>query len=203
MMFAAMTATLRSPIPPPTESDSCTPTIALLRGINVGGKNKLPMKDLAALFAAVGCTSVRTYIQSGNVVFRAPTGAASTLGPHIADAIHARFGLRVPVILRTGDEMQRLAAANPFLRAGLPEALLHVYFLADLPTPSAVKALDPDRSPGDTFVVSGRQIYLHLPNGVARTRLTNLYFDKALATTSTLRNWKTCTLLASMAADLP
>jgi len=68
---------------------------------------------------------------------------------------------------------------------------LNVYFLADMPDPAAVKSLDPERSPGDTFVVKGREVFLHLPNGMARTKLTNAYFDSKLKTVSTARNWKT------------
>ena len=193
-----MTATSTSSTP--SKSNSTPIHVALLRGINVGGNNKVPMKDLAALFATLGCTDIQTYVQSGNVIFRAPaTGPVTTgLASHIAAAIETRFALRIPVILRTQAEMHRILTANPFVNAGIDPALLHVYFLADQPTPAALRSLNPDRSPGDTFVVSGREIYLHLPTGVARTKLTNLYFDKALTTTSTLRNWRTCTTLATL-----
>jgi uncharacterized protein (DUF1697 family) len=125
--------------------------VALLRGVNVGGKNKLPMKELAELFEVAGCSDVATYIQSGNVIFCAKT----------------------------------------VLRAGAEPGMLHVVFLADEPTRAAIGALDPKRSPGDEFVVRGREIYLRCPNGMGRSKLTNAYFDSKLSTTSTLRNWRT------------
>lgn len=174
--------------------------VALLRGINVGGKNKLPMRSLVTIFEAAGCLDVRTYIQSGNVVFRAGSTDVSGLAAAVSAAIASEFGIKVPVIPRSAAEMAAVATANPFIDAGVAEEMLHVYFLADAPSGGAVAKLDPTRSPGDTFVVVGREIHLHLPNGVARTRLTNAYFDKALGTVSTLRNWRTVKLLAAMAA---
>ncbi len=165
--------------------------VALLRGINVGGKNKLPMADLVSLFSEAGCTDVCTYVQSGNVVFRALAAALPKLPGLLARRIEERFGLQVPVVLRSAEQFRRVVAENPFLEAGADPARLHVAFLADLPTRSRAAALDAERSPGDAFELRGRELYLHLPNGVARTRLTNAYFDTVLATTSTLRNWRT------------
>jgi uncharacterized protein (DUF1697 family) len=165
--------------------------VALLRGVNVGGKNLLPMKDLAGIFAEAGCKDVRTYIQSGNVIFSAPASALKGLPGLITDRIAKRFGYRVPVILRTAQQLARTLSDNPFLRAGEAEKTLHVYFLADLPDARAVGDLDIDRSPPDSFRVSDREIYLHVPNGMGRTKLTNAYFDSKLSTTSTARNWAT------------
>src|SRR5262249_23704371 len=91
---------------------------APLRGINVGGKNMLPMKDLAAIFAAAGCKDVETYIQSGNVVFGAASATAARLPDAVAAAIAKRFGLRVPVVLRDANEMSKVAAKHPLLERG-------------------------------------------------------------------------------------
>jgi uncharacterized protein (DUF1697 family) len=172
--------------------------VALMRGINVGGKNKLPMKDLAEMFAGAGCRDVRTYIQSGNVVFTAPRGVATKLPGLVAARIAERFGYRTPVVLRTADELRDAVANNPFLAAGAAEETLHVMFLADTPSARAVGDLDPQRSPGDVFVVRGRDVYLRLPKGVADTKLSNAYFDSKLATVSTGRNWRTVTKLLEM-----
>jgi uncharacterized protein (DUF1697 family) len=169
--------------------------LALLRGINVGGKNKLPMKDLVEIFVAAGCRGVRTYIQSGNVIFRADPDEKLRLPGLITAEIARRFGYSVPVVLRTTDEIAGVLTNNPFLIAGASEDELHVLFLADLPAKRCVEGLDPERSPPDAFAVSGREVYLRLPNGVARTKLTNAYFDSKLATTSTGRNWRTVTKL--------
>ena len=175
--------------------------VALLRGINVGGKNKLPMKDLAAVFRDAGCVSVQTYIQSGNVVFQAPPESAAGLPATLAAQITARFSLRVPVLLRTAEQLESVFQNNPFLAQGLPEDTLHVMFLAGLPAPEQVAALHSQRSAPDAFIVQGRDIYLHLPNGVADTKLTNAYFDAKLATVSTSRNWKTVTKLLELTSE--
>jgi uncharacterized protein (DUF1697 family) len=172
--------------------------VALLRGINVGGKNKLPMKDLVEIFAESGCENPRSFIQSGNVVFEATPGVAAGVSGLIAARIADRFGYRTPVVLRTAEELAAVLAHNPFLAAGIAEEELHVYFLQDRPDPRRLEQLDPDRSPPDGFAVHGREVYLRLPNGMARTKLTNAYFDSKLATTSTARNWRTITKLVEL-----
>ena len=172
--------------------------VALLRGINVGGKNKLPMAKLVEIFSEAGCSDVRTYIQSGNVVFAASVKTVKRLPSLIAEAIAARFGLRVPVVLRSSEELRDVARSNPFLRSGHDAESLHVAFLADAPARRSSAALDHARSPGDSFELRGRELYLHLPNGVARTKLTNAYFDGTLETTSTVRNWRTVLKLLEM-----
>jgi uncharacterized protein (DUF1697 family) len=173
--------------------------VALLRGINVGGKNKVPMADLSEVFEEAGCTSVRTYIQSGNVVFEAPRGGAGKLAAALAARIARRFGFEVPVVLRTADELEQVVRGNPFLEGGTAAEALHVAFLADRPTPAGVARLDAGRSPPDSFRVVGSEIYLHLPNGVARSKLTNAYFDSRLSTTTTVRNWRTVLKLLEVA----
>jgi uncharacterized protein (DUF1697 family) len=173
--------------------------VALLRGINVGGKNKLPMLELARLFEEAGATDVRTYIQSGNVIFRAPEKVAPRLPSAVSQQISTRFGLRVPVVLRSAEELRLVPERNPFLKRGADPDALHVMFLADRPEPARVLALDAKRSPPDELAVREREIYLRLPNGVARSKLTNDYFDRALATTSTGRNWRTVLKLIELA----
>jgi len=174
--------------------------VALLRGINVGGKNKLPMTTLANLFTVEGATDVTTFIQSGNVVFDAPKKLADTLAGRIERRIEKELSLRVPVVLRSAVEIAAVVARNPFLAAGHDPDALHVMFLAAQPTPAQARALDPSRSPGDELALVGRDLYLRLPNGVARTKLTNAYVDKALATVSTVRNWRTVLKLVELAA---
>ena len=173
--------------------------VALLRGINVGGKNMLPMKDLAAMFTNAGCASVSTYIQSGNVVFEASPALSRRIPTLIERAISDRFGYQVPVVTRSGAELGKIVRANPFLEAGANIGTLHVAFLADSPAQAKIKALDPNRSPPDEFAVRGREIYLQCPNGYGRTKLTNGYFDSKLATTSTVRNWRTVVKLLELA----
>lgn len=170
--------------------------IALLRGINVGGKGKLPMKELAAIFTAVGAASVRTYIQSGNVVFE--SAAPEAVVEAVTKQIAAKFGYPGRIVVRSAVELRGAYGANPFEKTGAPVESLHVYFLADVPAAAAAKSLDPERSLGDSFAVVGREIYLHLPQGMARTKLTNTYFDTKLKTVSTARNWNTVGKLVAM-----
>ncbi|MFN7971216.1 MAG: DUF1697 domain-containing protein [Acidobacteriota bacterium] len=173
--------------------------VALLRGVNVGGKNRLPMKDLAAIFADAGCRSVTTYIQSGNAIFDAPAVVARGLPAAISRRIERRFGIRVPVVMRTAAELGAVTRNNPFVAAGADPSLLHVAFLADLPASRDIAVLDPDRSPPDELSVDGREIYLRLPNGVAKTKFSNAYFDAKLRTTSTWRSWRTVLELHALA----
>jgi len=173
--------------------------VALLRGINVGGKHSLPMKQLAAMFAAAGCSGVRTYIQSGNVVFAASPALAARIPALVTASIKGQFGFDAPITIRSADELKAIAKGNPFLRAGADPAALHIAFLADRPGKNAIASLDPHRSPPDKFVVRGREIYLHCPNGMGRSKLTNQYFDSRLATTSTARNWRTVLTLIELA----
>lgn len=177
-----------------------TVNIALLRGINVGGRNKLPMKELAAMFRDAGCDDVQTYIQSGNVLFRAEPALAGDIPSLISTAILSRFGYRVPVVTRTRRQFEEIVQANPFAEAGAEADKLLVLFLADLPDAANVEALDPNRSPGDEFVVLGGEVYLHCPNGFARSKLTNSYFDSSLSTVSTGRNWRTVHRLLELAS---
>ena len=165
--------------------------VALLRGINVGGKNIVPMPELTALFSAAGCSDVRSYIQSGNVVFRADRALTKRLPALMAAQIATRFGCDVPVILRTRAELAAVARGNPFLAPEVDAATLLVMFLAEAPAARSIAALDPERSPPDEFVVRGREIFLRCPNGFGRSKLSNQYFDSKLATTSTARNWRT------------
>ena len=146
--------------------------VALLRGINMGGRNLLPMMDLARLFEEAGCAGVRTYIQSGNVLFTASRARAEKLPGLIASGIADRFGYRIPVLLRTAAELGETIRQNPYVQAGAPEKWLHVLFLASQPDAQRVAALDPLRSPTDAYAVRGREIYLQCPNGVGNTKLT-------------------------------
>jgi uncharacterized protein (DUF1697 family) len=177
--------------------------VALLRGINVGGRRSLPMKLLAEIFVEAGCSDVRTYIQSGNVVFRAPAALAAKLPSVVPKAIAKAVGFDVPVVVRSAAELRALVNKNPFLRAGCDPSFCHLMFLANAPESARAKKLDANRSSPDELAVVGRDVFLKLPNGVARSKLTNAYFDASLATVSTLRNWRTVLTLLEMAEAPP
>jgi uncharacterized protein (DUF1697 family) len=175
--------------------------IALLRGVNVGGNNGLPMKDLAAMFVAAGCENVRTYIQSGNVVCTASAALAKKLPALIECAITAHAGHSIPIVMRSAVELQKAVHANPFLARGVDASSLHLGFLVDAPNKARIATLDPARSPPDEFRVHGREVYFHFPAGLGKSKLTSAYFDSKLGTTLTIRNWRTVLKLLEMAAE--
>jgi len=185
------------PSPPsrPAPAGRVTRHVALLRGLNVGGKNRLAMADLKATFEAAGAARVETFQAAGNVLFDAPAARASAIGAAV-DAALARRGLGATVVLRTAAELAVAAADHPFLPLGAEPERCYVAFLARTPTAAAVASLDPGRSPPDAFEARGREIYLWLPNGAAKTRITNAWLDARLATLSTVRGWPTVLALA-------
>jgi uncharacterized protein (DUF1697 family) len=172
--------------------------VALLRGINVGGRAMIPMPELKSLLASMGLADVSTYIQSGNVVFSSPTRDAPALAGAIEERIAEAFGVSTTVLLRTPAELAEIAGSNPFLGREADLTKLHVVFLSASPAAGAVGELDPERSPPDEFSVRGREIYLHLPNGAGRSKLTVDYFEKRLGVRATARNWKTLTKLIEL-----
>ncbi len=175
--------------------------VALMRGINVGGKNKLPMADLVAAFERAGATDVKTYIQSGNVIFRATPVVAKSISATVHAEVQKRHAINSPVIIRTAGELASVTSRNPYPDAVSEPKTLHVFFLANAPKAAATARLDPERSPGDRFVVDDKDIFAHCPNGMARTKLTNAYFDRTLDTVSTGRNWNTVLKLQALAAE--
>jgi uncharacterized protein (DUF1697 family) len=174
--------------------------VALLRGVNVGGARPLPMAALRALFAEAGAKSVESLIQSGNVVFAATEASAPQIVAEVGARIRQEFGFAAPMVLRDTTAWKTLIDGNPFLGDGAHPDTLHALCLSETPSRDALARLDPSRSPGDEFEVRGRDIYLRLPSGVARTKLTNAWFDTKLRVTSTLRNWRTVMKLGELLA---
>ena len=168
---------------------------ALLRGINLGGTNKLPMRDLEGLFGSLGHEQVATYIQSGNVVFRSAGSDAKRVAAAIESAVAEQFGLDVRVFLRTHAELEAVRSGCPY------DDAVHVVFLDRAPSSADVKALDPNRSPGDSFDVVGPEIYLNLPTGAGRTKLTLNWFERRLGIAGTQRNWNTLLKLIAMTGE--
>ena len=170
--------------------------VVLLRAVNVGGTAKLPMAELRRLLEGVGCADVRTYVQSGNAVVRAPARLADALPTRLGDAIERALGFRPAVIVRSAQAWRDIAAAHPFEAEGVEPKLLHVAFLDA--APAAGRALDPARSPGDRALVRGEEVFLHYPSGSGRSKLDNAYLERALGVASTMRNWRTVGALAAM-----
>jgi uncharacterized protein (DUF1697 family) len=173
--------------------------VALLRGINVGGKNTVPMTALRTELAEFGLEDIVTYIQSGNVIFRTPARSKDDIAAGIEQRIAKAYGVSVAVILRTPAELTGIVKNNPFLNGKADLSKLHVVFLDRPPAAGAVAKLDPERSPPDEFSARAREIYLHLPNGSARTKLTIDYFERRLGVRATARNWNTLLKLIALA----
>jgi uncharacterized protein (DUF1697 family) len=133
--------------------------VALIRGINVGGRNKISMAELTSVFESLGHEDVATFIQSGNVVFRSGSDDEAAIARRIEKQLADDFGLDVSVLLRTPSELSQVAGSNPFLAGETDLSRLHVLFLDILPAASAVAGLDPSRSAPDRFSVHGREIY--------------------------------------------
>ncbi len=186
-------------VPLPTPDSPRSTHVALLRGINLGGKNTVPMAELRRYAEEAGGANVRTYVQSGNLVFTAQH--AEPIAAAITARIEENLGLTIPVVLVTADELRDIAAANPYLREGVPEKELHLILLSETPAPDRVVKLDPDRSPPDRYTVAGRAIYHCAPNGLARSKLTNAYLDRTLGVISTSRNWRTIGSLLALCAE--
>jgi uncharacterized protein (DUF1697 family) len=175
--------------------------VALLRGINLLGHRRISMPALEAIFTSSGAKNVRSYIQSGNIIFDAPAGALKKIAAHVENEVNDGHGFRCIFNSRNAAEMAAIVAANPFRKKVCDGKTLHVVFLADAPSADKIARLDPNRSLGDEFRVTGREVYLYLPNGMARTKLSNQWLDSKLKTMSTVRNWNTVNKLAEMMAE--
>jgi uncharacterized protein (DUF1697 family) len=169
---------------------------ALLRGINLGKRNRIAMADLRALFERLGHRSVATHVQSGNVVFEATGATAARLAASVHDEIQASVGLDVGVILRSAAELARIVRDNPFGDADRSQ--LYVTLLAERPKPKAVAELATRTYEPDEYRVVGREVYLHCPNGYGRSKLSNELLERRLGVGATTRNWRTMTTLAEM-----
>jgi uncharacterized protein (DUF1697 family) len=171
--------------------------VALLRGVNVGGHHRMPMAELRGALAAAGFADVRTYIQSGNVVFDRPgTGVASTdesaIAAEVAAIIDVTFGWSVPVLVRRFDDIERIAASHPAAGGDVPAKWLHVFLLERVPVGSGAEhVLDPERYAPDRWIVDGREVYVTYPEGSGRSKLTIDVVERALGVTATARNVST------------
>ena len=171
--------------------------VALLRGVNLGARNKVPMAELRNLLGSLGCGSVQTYIQSGNAVFVHEERDRDALAARLEQAVAETFGVASPVVLRTVTEIGAVASSHPF---GADTSRTHVAFLAAAPGDPA--ALDPGEFAPDRFQLVGADVYLAYPNGVQGSRLTGAVLERRLGVAATLRNWRTVTRLAELAAPL-
>ena len=173
--------------------------VSLLRGINVGGQKKLPMVTLRQIYQDLGFSGIKTYLQSGNVVFESPQTDQAVLTKQIEASIEQSCGYAVLVFVRSKDEVLRIASNNPFLSdKNIDYRKLHVTFLYQIPAETTwSKVVLPENIP-DQYARGETVIYLHYPNGYARSKLPASFFEKVLGVPLTDRNWNTVSALPRM-----
>lgn len=175
--------------------------MALLRAVNVGGRNRIAMSDLRALLEGLGYGGVRTHLQSGNAAFTTPEAAfgdAERLAREIEGALAEEAGLAAKVLVRSRAQLERVIAANPLLEAADDPARLLVTFLSGAPDPGILDELTPAEFEPDVYAVGEREIYAWYPDGVRATRLSNAFWERRLGVVATGRNWNTVTRLLEL-----
>ncbi len=176
--------------------------IALLRGINVGGKNKIRMNELVATLEKIKFKNLTTLIQSGNIVFETAKLDPGKLSGKIVAAVERDFGYDVGAVVRTENEFRKLAARHPFEARSTDLKQLHVTFLSQMPKPEQVNLLKKSaKDLPDQFRLAGRDIYVFCPGFYSDTKLTNGFFEKSLKMFATTRNWRTTTKLLKLLDD--
>jgi uncharacterized protein (DUF1697 family) len=177
-----------------------TTFVALLRAVNVGGNNKIAMPALRVTLESLGYSDVTTYIQSGNIVFDSTQRKSAALVPQIEAAISRDFGLAIDVVVRSARELTTAIESNPYVGRITNPLALHVVFLNEAPDRARVNTLDPTRFRPDEFTFGTRELYLHCPDGVGRSKLPSALLTKLAPEPATMRNWNTVTKLAALAA---
>jgi uncharacterized protein (DUF1697 family) len=172
--------------------------IALLRGINVGGNNKLPMRELVTLLEGLGLQGVKTYIQSGNVVFQTERTDTTQLSQAITDAIRQNHGFAPYVLLQDLKTYQAALAANPFPEAEAEPKSLHLFFMDAHPQSPNLEALERVKAPNERFELIDQVFYLHAPDGIGRSKLAE-QMGKGWGVNITARNWRTASEVMTIA----
>ncbi len=173
-----------------------TTWIALIRGINVGGHNQMPMTTLTKALEKAGCSSVRTYIQSGNVVFDSKSKSKSSVSKKIGDTIESEFEFRPELLLLTVDQLQSAIANNPFPQAISEPKSLHFYFLAAPPNSPDLAGLM-KAATTERYELIDSVFYLHTPDGLGKSKLAGLV-ERKLGVSATARNYSTVQKLSAM-----
>ena len=177
--------------------------ISMLRGVNVVGRNKIKMDALRALYESLKFESPRTYVQSGNVIFRTRQKNSPALAKKIQNAIESAFGFRPDVMLRTPDELRSAIAASPFAgRSGLEPSKLLVTFLAGEPGLAARDTLDSLKGHPEEVHLKGRELYIYFPNGAGQSKLPWSKVEKLTKATGTARNWNSVTKMLAIAEEM-
>jgi uncharacterized protein (DUF1697 family) len=174
--------------------------IALFRGINVGGNNIVPMKQLVRDLEALKLQNVKTYIQSGNVVFDSPSKDAALLRKSIRERIEQEYGFVPEVLLLRLEDLQQAIKENPFPDAVSDPKSLHFFFLQTPAAKPNTRALEAARTATESYLVTDRVFYLHAPDGIGRSRLAATA-EKSLGAAATARNYRTVEKLLALASE--
>lgn len=172
--------------------------IVLFRGVNVGGKNILPMNELVRDLQSLNLENIKTYIQSGNAVFRSSRKVSATLSAKIATRIENRHGFRPHVLILSADQLDHAIESNPFAEAEAKPKTLHLFFLASAPAAPDIESLAKAKLPSERFHLTDHVFYLHAPDGIGRSKLA-ANAEKFLGVAVTARNWRTVQKLREMA----
>jgi uncharacterized protein (DUF1697 family) len=176
--------------------------ISMLRGINVGGQKRLSMETLRKIYSDLGFSKIRTYVQSGNVVFESSDIDRSSLVEKIEAHIQQTCGYHVEVFIRQTDEIQRILRCNPFLTDRNEDpSKLHVTFYYQSPAETLLAKLTAPGGTTDEFALAEMAVYLFCPNGYGKTKLSNSFFERKLGIPLTTRNWNTVNALYKMAVE--
>ncbi len=177
--------------------------ISMLRGVNVGGHNKIKMDALQALYESLKLRDAQTYVQSGNVIFRTEEPDLTSLGKRIQNGIERKFGFRPDVILRTASELRDVIARNPFAkRRGIEPSKLLVTFLAEDPGAEARDKVRSIKADPEELRIEDRELYIYFHNGIGRAKLSLAAIERALKTPGTGRNWNSVTKMLEIAEKL-
>lgn len=171
--------------------------VALLRGINLGPRHKVPMSELKGLAESLRLHNPTTYIQSGNLIFEVDNGDTD-FAERLEAALASQFGFEVPVVARSATELVRIARSHPFASLGLEQRFLMVAFLGQAPDVDIHGAIDVADFEPDRYELQGRELYLAYPNGLGRSRLTHDLLQRRLEVRATIRNWRTVLRLAEL-----
>ena len=175
--------------------------ISLLRGINVSGYRVIKMDALKSACSEIGLENVRTYVQSGNLVFESNLSDIKEVSQSISRKIHESFGFDVPVITITAKELEQVIAGNPFSKkSSMDSTFFHVAFLSEAPNAQSIEKLQEIEVKRDEFALIGKAMYLYCPDGYSKSRLTNSFLEARLKVTATTRNWKTTNELFRIAS---
>jgi uncharacterized protein (DUF1697 family) len=174
--------------------------IVLLRGINIGSRNRIAMPELREALESAGFDDVQTYVQSGNVVLSSGKSAAE-VAQACEQQIEKSFGLDIDVVTRTRSQLAKVVERNPLAEAAADPKRYQVSFLSAKPAAAVVRKLEEAAAEQERVALAGREIYAWHPEGIGRSRLWTLLAGRGLGVTATARNWTTVTKLLELAGS--